>query len=307
MNVYTDIDNLPNFTNAVITTGSFDGVHVGHVLIIEQLIAEARKIGGIPIIISFYPHPKHVVGLEQKPIFTLNTPAEKYRLLQQKGIEHIIVVPFSQQFSEQTATEYITEFLVAKCKPAVIVVGYDHKFGKNRAGNFELLEQLSAQLNYSVKEIPEHILKNVTISSTKIRAALQQGDIDTAASFLGYNYFFSGLVVLGNQLGRTIGYPTANLQIQDEHKLIPAVGVYAVDIVLEKRPLKGMMNIGYRPTVNGKTLTIEVNIFNFDEDIYGQTLQVTLKKYLRSEVKFTGLDALKNQLANDKKLAVELN
>lgn len=304
MNVYTDLNSLPSFPNAVITTGSFDGVHTGHVEILGQLIKEAADKNGTPVVITFYPHPKQVVQVKNKPLHILNTPAEKYELLQKNGIEHIAVVSFDTAFAELSAKEYIREFLVDKFHPAVIVVGYDHKFGRNRSGDFELLKASGDQLNFEVKEIPGHVMKDVTVSSTKIREALLAGDTKTAAIYLGYDYFFNGKVVEGNKLGRTLGYPTANLFIENELKLIPANGVYAVDLSLNDRPLKGMMNIGLRPTVDGTKRMIEVNIFDFDEDIYGQTLKVTLRVRLRDEVKFAGLEELKAQLAKDKEQAL---
>lgn len=306
MKVYTDIDSLPVFTRAVITTGSFDGVHTGHAQIIAQLLKEAENINGTPVLITFYPHPKQIVQIKDKPLFVINTPQEKYVLLQNMGIKNIVVVPFDKSFSELSAQDYINKFLVQKFNPAIVVVGYDHRFGNNREGDFELLKKAGVNNGFEVKEIPEHILKDITISSTKIRNAIQTGNIEMAASYLGYDYFFSGKVIQGNRLGRTIGYPTANVFVENENKLIPADGVYAVDIQLVERKLKGMMNVGMRPTVDGKQRTIEVNIFNFDEDIYGEDLKITLKKHLRSEIKFAGLDELKAQLAKDKKDAIGL-
>ncbi len=307
MKVYSNINDLPIFSNAVITTGSFDGVHTGHVQIIYQLLKEAEKINGTPVLITFYPHPKLIVQMEKKVLHILNTQDEKYKLLKYNGIENIVVVPFTRSFSELSANEYVKNFLVEKFKPAVIVVGYDHRFGNNREGNFDLLKSKEANFNFEVKEIPEHVLKNITISSTKIRTAILDGDIETAAIYLGYNYFFNGRIIEGNKLGRTIGYPTANLQIEDEYKLIPANGVYAVDVEYNNRMLKGMLNIGIRPTVDGKKRTIEVNIFDFDDDIYAEKMKVTLKKRLREEIKFDGLDALKNQLALDAFSAKKIN
>ena len=306
MKVYTDIDSLPVFTRAVITTGSFDGVHTGHAQIIAQLLKEAENINGTPVLITFFPHPKQIVQIKDKPLFVINTPQEKYVLLQNMGIKNIVVVPFDKSFSELSAQDYINKFLVQKFNPAIVVVGYDHRFGNNREGDFDLLKKAGANNGFEVKEIPEHILKDITISSTKIRNAIQTGNIEMAASYLGYEYFFSGKVIQGNRLGRTIGYPTANVFVENENKLIPADGVYAVDIQLVERKLKGMMNVGMRPTVDGKQRTIEVNIFNFDEDIYGEDLKITLKKHLRSEIKFAGLDELKAQLARDKKDAIGL-
>ena len=302
MQVYTNISELPVFKRAVITIGTFDGVHLGHRQIIRQLIEEAVAVDGTPVLITFYPHPKQVVASTKKPIFILNSPNEKYSLLHEAGIEHIVVVTFNKSFAEQTAGDYIEHFLVNKFHPHTIIIGYDHRFGNNREGDYHLLEKEAPRFGYKVKEIPEHILRDSAISSTRVREALLAGDIITANDLLGYPYFFSGTVVEGNKLGRTIGYPTANLQIIDEQKLIPANGVYAVEVAIENddQNYNGMMNIGTRPTVDGSKRVIEVNIFNFDETIYGSSLQVKIKKRLRDEVKFSGLDALKEQLAKDK-------
>ena len=312
MKVYTNIQQLPVFKNAVITIGTFDGVHQGHQQIIEPMLKEALAINGTAVLITFYPHPKQIINYNKlsshhavtkaisKPIELLNTPEEKYELLQQRGIKHIVVVPFDNAFAEQSAAAYIKDFLVNLFHPHTIIIGYDHRFGNNRQGDYHLLEAEAEKYNFRVKEIPEHVLKNITISSTKIRTALLAGDIDTAKDYLGYAYFFSGKVIQGNQLGRTIGYPTANLWIEDEQKLVPANGVYAVAVVLEGRSFKGMMNIGLRPTVQGSKRVIEVNIFDFDEMIYGSILRITMVKYLRSEVKFNGFEELKTQLAIDK-------
>lgn len=302
MEVYKNITSLPPFKNAVITIGTFDGVHMGHKQIITQLLKEAKEVAGTAIVITFHPHPKQVVTSTKKSISILNNQEEKYQLLHEAGIEHIVVVPFTKDFAVQSAEAYIKDFLVEKFHPHTIIIGYDHKFGNGRSGDYHLLENEAVKYGYIVKEIPEHILQDVTISSTKIREALLTGDIETANEFLGYPYFFSGLVIQGNKLGRTIGYPTANLQVMDAEKLIPANGVYAVEVSVEgiSGNFKGMMNIGVRPTVDGTNRVTEVNIFDFDETIYGKHVKVSLKKRLRSEVKFNGLDALKAQLAKDK-------
>ncbi|MEO5943557.1 MAG: bifunctional riboflavin kinase/FAD synthetase [Ferruginibacter sp.] len=300
MKVYKEINHLPQFKNTVVTIGTFDGVHLGHTQIIDQLIKEAALIDGTPVLITFFPHPKQVIETTKKPLYTLNTPEEKYKLLYSKGIDNIVVVPFTKAFAEQPALNYIKDFLVDKLNPATIIIGYDHRFGKNREGDYKLLEKEALNYQFKVKEIPEHVLQDVTVSSTKIREALLNGDIETAKNFLGYEYFFSGKVVEGNKLGRTISYPTANLEPEDANKLIPANGVYAVDTEVVGKKYKGMMNIGVRPTVDGSKRVIEVNIFDFDMDIYGETIKVTIKKRLRSEVKFKSLDELKAQLAKDK-------
>jgi riboflavin kinase / FMN adenylyltransferase len=306
MQVHRSIDNLPVFKNAVITIGTFDGVHNGHRQIINQLIAEAKAIGGETVVITFHPHPKMVIANVRQEIKVLNTLEEKTALLEQYGIDHLVVVPFTDAFAEQTAADYIHHFLVHNFKPHTIIIGYDHRFGKGRQGDYHLLEKEATTSNYLVKEIPEQVLQNVTISSTRIREALLHGDVAAANSLLGYSYFFSGTVTEGNKLGRTIGYPTANIVVADEHKLIPGNGVYAVEIKNQQSAIKnqGMMNIGVRPTVDGTKRVIEVNIFDFDKDIYGDTLTISLVKRLRDEVKFNGLDELKAQLAKDKDNAI---
>lgn len=297
--VHRDLEKLPHYKNAVITIGTFDGVHLGHQQIIKLLKEEAAKTGGETVIITFHPHPRKVVNNGKSEVKTINTLSEKIELLDKLGIDHLVVVSFNEVFASQTAEEYIENFLVKKFKPKTIIIGYDHKFGRDRSGDYHLLERMGEVLNYSVKEIPEHVLNEIIISSTKIREALLKSDLDTANQFLGYRYFFQGNVVAGNKLGRTIGYPTANLQIEDEEKLVPGNGVYAVELTIgtEKTVYKGMMNIGTRPTVDGTKRTVEVNIFDFDKEIYGENIQVYLNSYLRAEVKFSELDQLKQQLA----------
>lgn len=305
--VHRDLQHLPGFKKAVITIGTFDGVHLGHQQIIKLLIKEAAAIGGETVIITFYPHPRKIVSHGKSDVQILNTLEEKIELLDKIGVGHLLVVAFDDDFANQTAEEYVEHFLVKKIHPHTIIIGYDHKFGKNRSGDYHLLEKMGEEFNYKVKEIPEHVLNHVTISSTKIREALLKNDIDTANTFLGYRYFFKGKVVEGNKLGRTIGYPTANLVIEDEEKLVPGNGVYAVTlrIGVKNAILNGMMNIGVRPTVNGTQRTIEVHIFDFDEDIYGHYMRVCLSGFLRGELKFSDLEQLKEQLSKDKVNALE--
>ena len=299
--VHKDLQQLPAFKKAVITIGTFDGVHLGHQQIIKLLKEEAAAIEGETVIITFYPHPRKIVSQGKSAVKNINTLDEKIELLNKRGIDHLAVVAFDDEFANQTAEEYIENFLVKKFCPHTVIIGYDHKFGRNRSGDYHLLEKMGEKFNYKVKEIPQHVLNDVTVSSTKIREALLKGDADTANSFLGYKYFFEGKVVEGNKLGRTIDYPTANLIIEDEEKLIPKNGVYAVLLTSEKNGLlRGMMNIGLRPTIDGTKRTIEVNIFDFDENIYGHYLRVYLYAFLREETKFDGLDKLKEQLAKDK-------
>jgi len=306
MQVHRNLEQLPPFKNAVITIGTFDGVHLGHQQIIRQLKETARENDGETVIITFHPHPRKIVGVNGKDISLLNTLNEKIELLDKAGIHHLVVVPFTEDFANLSAEAYCKDFLYRYFKPKTVIIGYDHRFGKNRSGDYHLLEKMGIELGFEVKEISEQILNEVTVSSTRIRNALMNHDINTANQFLGYRYFFEGIVVKGNQLGRTIGFATANLEIEVSEKLIPADGVYAVGVIIKnhpKLPLKqmhdGMMNIGIRPTVDGTKKAIEVHIFNFNEDIYDYTIQVCMLNYLRGEVKFSNIEMLTKQLQLD--------
>ena len=301
MQVHKTLSELPRFKNAVITIGTFDGVHLGHQKIINQLKDTANKINGETVIITFNPHPRSIVGSYGGEVALLNTIEEKIFLLDASGINHLVIIPFTKEFAHKTAEEYCREFIHQYFNPHTIIIGYDHRFGRNRVGDYHLLEEIGLELGFDVKEIDEQVLNDVIISSTRIRNALLGNDIYTANDFLGYPYFFEGEVVHGNQLGRTIGYPTANITLNTNEKLIPADGVYAVSIKINDNDavLYGMMNIGFRPTVDGKKRLIEVNIFNFNRDIYGKKLQIHVHAFLRNEIKFNGLDALIAQLEND--------
>ncbi len=301
MKVYRSLQQLPVFNRAVLTIGTFDGVHLGHQQIIRQLLTEATATGGESVLISFYPHPRKVVQPD-KFIAELTALDERIELLKQQGLDNLVVVPFNKEFSEQTAQQYIKDFLVDRFHPSLIIIGYDHKFGNNREGDYRLLEQMGGQYKYTVKEIPQQLINEVAISSTKIRQALSNGEVETANQLLGYPYFFKGNIIEGNKLGRKLGYPTANLQIQDADKLVPANGVYAVEAQIEgeTRMLKGMMNIGNRPTVDGTRRSVEVHLFDFNEDIYNRHLKVYVRFHLRNEVKFDGLEKLVEQLHKDK-------
>jgi len=327
MQVYRNADFLPFFEKAVITIGTFDGVHTGHQQVIEQLKNEARKINGQSVIITFDPHPRKVIN-SASTIKLINTTEEKIELLAKKGIDQLVIVPFTEEFSKLTAEQYVSEFLVKKFHPHTIIIGYDHRFGHGRLGDYHLLEELSQTFNYKLLEIPVQVLNAISVSSTRIREAIAHADIETANQLLGYSFFFEGLVIEGNKLGKNIGYPTANLKIENEEKIIPADGVYVVEVEIREpgygmrdtgygmrdtgyegktlvKSHQGMMNIGVRPTVDGSKKVIEVNIFEFSENIYGKTLRVYCKKHIRAEQKFSGLDALKEQLAKDKKQAID--
>jgi riboflavin kinase/FMN adenylyltransferase len=324
MQVHTDINNLPFFKNAVVTIGTFDGVHTGHLRIIQQLKKEANRIQGETVIITFHPHPRMIInsalGKNNDGIKLLNTLAEKTTLLERQDINHLVIVPFTKEFSDLSPERYISDFLVSTFHPDTIIIGYDHRYGKGRAGDYKLLESYQGRFGFKVMEIPEHVLHDITISSTRIRQALEKSDISTANEYLGYSYFFEGKIVDGDKIGRTLGYPTANIEITDKSKLIPGNGIYAVEVSIANEEevntqnpgeivhhtsniqhLKGMMSIGFRPTVGGTKKVIEVNIFNFDNLIYGKIIRVYVKYFLREEIKFASLEALKDQMALDKK------
>jgi riboflavin kinase / FMN adenylyltransferase len=321
MQIYRDIDHLPQFRNAVITIGTFDGVHLGHQQIIHQMKQEADAVKGETLIISFHPHPRKVISGNPLAIGLLNTVDERIALLEQHGLDNLVIAPFTTHFASLSAREYISRFLVEKFKPHTLIIGYDHRFGQGRQGDYHLLEELAEENHYVVKEIPVHVVNAVTISSTRIREALLNGNVEEANSFLGYEYSFEGKVMPGDKIGRTIGFPTANLQSNDAEKLIPGNGVYAVKAEIQSTKYevrssddaaasikgeerKGMMNIGFRPTVDGTKRMIEVHLFDFDRNIYGEQLRVYLRSFLRGEEKFKSIEALKYQLHMDKEAAL---
>jgi len=309
MKIFHDLNNLPTFNKSVITIGTFDGVHTGHKKILQQLIAEAKEINGETVVITFHPHPRNIVG-DTSGVKLLTTLQEKIELLSKEKIDNLVVIPFDDVFANLLADEYVTNFLYKKFKPHTLIIGYDHQFGKGRKGNYELLEEYGCRLGFEVKEIPKQVLQQAAVSSTRVRKALLNQDIETAKQLLGYNYFFEGEIIKGDQIGRTIGYPTANIQINVEDKLVPGDGVFAVEVIIKNSKYQqqifgGMMYIGSRPVVNGKRRVIEVNIFDFDDDIYHQTMQVIVKKYIRGDMNFNGLEALKTQLAIDKENCLE--
>lgn len=290
---------MPIFRNAVITIGTFDGVHEGHRTIIAALKEEAQRTGGESVIITFHPHPRKIVQHDSS-LQLINTLEEKIRLLSLQGIDHLVVAPFTPEFSEQSAESYIEHFLVNRFHPGVIIIGYDHHFGKDRRGNFNLLQEQAPRWKYSLIEIPRHVIEEIGISSTKIRKALLQSDVETANLLLGYDFFFEGLVVKGDALGRQLGYPTANLEYTDPEKIHLGHGVYAVYVDVEGEKKKGMLSIGNRPTLQKSDEKIEVNIFDFNKDIYNTTIRVTVKKILRHQEKYSSLEELTAQLAKDR-------
>ena len=299
MAVFYRTDNLPSFRNPVLTIGTFDGVHKGHQAILRDVVHQAAAIDGESILITFEPHPRKLIYPEQS-LQLLTTLDEKIKLIEATGIRHIVVTPFNADFASLTADEYIRDFLVKKFQPQNIVIGYDHRFGHDRTGNLDLLQSLSAQYGFIVNEIPAQKIDEAAVSSTKIRKALHNGDVNGAQAMLGRAYTLSGTVVTGAQIGRKLGFPTANVQPTDADQLIPANGVYAVLAKVNGTQYKAMLNIGIRPTVTTELkLYIEAHLFDFAEDIYGKELELSFVARLRDEQKFPSLEALREQLGRD--------
>ncbi|MEB0249172.1 riboflavin biosynthesis protein RibF, partial [Mucilaginibacter sp. 5B2] len=273
MRIYHNIDEFTAVKNAVVTIGTFDGVHIGHRKIISRIKELAAATGGETVILTFFPHPRMILHPEDESIKLINTINEKAELLEQLGVDHLIITPFSRDFSNQTAEGYIRDVLVNKIGTKTIVIGYDHRFGKDRQGGLRDLLTLGPQYNFEVVEIPEQDINDVAISSTRIRAALLDNNINIANECLGYPFFITGKVIRGDQLGRQLGYPTANLLIEEKYKLIPADGIFAVKVKVAGNEYSGMAYIGHRPTINGMTRNIEVNIFDFKDEIYNQQIR----------------------------------
>lgn len=308
--VFNGLEEIYKIQNPVLTIGTFDGVHVGHQKIIQKIVQKARELKGETVLFTFHPHPRTVLFSEHHNLKLIQTQEEKLEKLKRQGIENIIVFPFSKDFSRTPATEFIRDYLVNKIQVHTIVIGYDHQFGKNREGSLEHLQELAAIYGFNVLEIPAHDIDEVNVSSTKIRYALEAGDIQTANSYLGEPFQMNGLVVHGKGLGRKIGYATANVYIADELKIIPKIGVYAVRCEIDEKICFGMMNIGVRPTVNSEKdkseKTIEVHLFDFNEDLYGKTILIEVMQFLRDEHRFESLEELTKQLRKDETTARDM-
>lgn len=300
MKIYNSLDEFQPIDNVVVTIGTFDGVHLGHLKLINRVLEMAREINGETVILTFFPHPRMILYPQEHGIELLNTVDEKISLLAETGIDHLIIHPFDQSFSELTSEEFIKEVISRKLKTKKLIIGYDHRFGKNREGTFEDLLKLAPELGFEVEKIEEEDVNDIAISSTLIRKALKSGDIDTAISYLGRPYTIKGTVVHGDKIGRTIGFPTANLLVEEDYKLIPAEGVYVVEALVENETLTGMLSIGKRPTVlkNGG-LRVEVFLLNFDREIYGSRITLKLLKWIRGDKKFASMEELTKQIQED--------
>ena len=303
MKIYQSISDFFCNRKTIITIGTFDGVHLGHQKIVAQTTKNAHALNCESLVLTFFPHPRMVLqeGTEMKQLNTLN---EKIALLDNLGIDNLVVHPFDKEFSRLTAEEFVKKVLVDVFKIKKIIIGHDHRFGRNRTATIDDLINFGETYGFEVEQISAEEINEVSISSTKIRNALLEGNIELATNYLGYDYSLTGIIFKGKQLGRTIGYPTANITIEEDYKLIPNNGVYIAKSVLNGKTVFGMMNIGTRPTVDGTKQTIEINFFDFKQDLYGQKITISLLHRMRSEQKFESIDALKNQLGKDKKTAL---
>jgi riboflavin kinase / FMN adenylyltransferase len=300
MKIYHGIDDFVRLNYAVVTSGTFDGVHVGHQKILSRLRELATAEGGETVVITYWPHPRLVLHPEDTSLKLLNTFEEKADLLKHNGIQHLVRIPFTKEFSHLTSEEFISKILINTIGTKKLVIGYDHHFGKNREGSFEQLKMNSPKYGFQVEEIPRQDVDHISVSSTKIRKALEEGEIETATTLLGQPYTITGRVVMGDKLGRLLGFPTANIEVDTAYKLIPMDGIYAVTVQHEQQILKGMLYIGNRPTVNGTKRNIEVNIFDFSKEIYGESLTIFFHKLIRTDSRFGDLEELKEQLKKDK-------
>ena len=306
MKVYKNLEDFTQVKNLVATVGTFDGVHVGHQEIIGRLREVAKQTDGETLLLTFFPHPRMVLFPDDDSLKLINTLNEKIELLASFGLDHLLILPFSIEFSRITPTEYIRDLLMRDIGVKTLVIGYNHQFGRNRKGNFELLEELAPVYGFDVIEITAKEINEIKVSSTKIRRAIEAGEISTANKYLRYNFSLSGIVVEGEQIGRKIGFPTANIKIVEKHKLLPGKGVYAVNVTVQNHHYKGMLNIGSRPTINNDAdcSSIEVHLFGMNEDCYNENIQVEFYTKLRDEIKFVNLEELKEQLQKDKESAL---
>ena len=302
MKIIHSISNFTSKEKTLVTIGTFDGVHFGHQQILKKLTREAKKAKKKSVLLTFFPHPRMVLQ-KNSSLELINTIEEKAELLKKVGLDYLIIHPFSKEFSRLTALDFVRNVLVNQLNTSKLIIGYDHHFGKNREGNIEQLTEYSNLFDFTVEEIPAQDIDSVSVSSTKIRKALVSGNLITANNYLGYNFMINGVVVNGKQLGGKIGFPTANIDINEDYKLIPKTGVYVVKSTINNKIVFGIMNIGNRPTVNGKHQTIEVHFLNFNQDLYNKNLTIELLYFLRDEEKFDSVKALIHQLKKDEETA----
>lgn len=300
MKTFSSISDFVSDKKVVVTLGTFDGVHIGHQMIIKKIVDAAQRTEAESLVLTFFPHPRMVLK-QDNSIQLLNTLEEKRELLEALNLDNLVVQKFDYEFSQLTAEDFVKEVLVEKFNISKIIIGYDHRFGKNRTADFKDLERFGKQYGFEVEEISAQEIDHVSISSTKIRTALDEGAISLANEYLGYEYYFSGVVVHGKKLGRQLGFPTANISVSETYKLIPKYGVYIVKSYIDGEWVKGMMSVGVNPTFEGHPYTIEVNYLDWDGDLYDKQLKIVILDRIRDEAKFESLDALVEQLKDDER------
>ncbi len=305
MKIYTDLSGYSSKNKTLVTIGTFDGVHLGHQKVLSNLIISAKKNNASSVLLTFFPHPRMVLQ-KDTDIKLINTIDERIKLLEKTGLETLVIHEFTEVFAEKSALDFVKKVLVDHLRISNLIIGYDHRFGKNREGDFDQLTEYGKIFGFEVTKISQQEINHITISSTKIRNAIEHGNIEEANRFLGYHFMLTGEIVKGKNLGEKIGFPTANLFIEETYKLLPKTGSYIVKSELENETVYGMMNIGYNPTVKGKTQTIEIHFFNFNKDLYGKKIQIDVLKFLREEQKFDSVEDLKNQLEKDKQKSLKI-
>ena len=299
MTIYNNINEFSSTDNTILTIGTFDGVHLGHQKVLERLTNSAKENNLESTVLTFFPHPRTILN-PNKPLKLINSVKERTELLNRSKVDNLIIHPFDKNFSELDPEKYVVEILVKKLKAKIILIGYDHKFGKNRTADITDLKIYGKKYGFKVIEIKAEEISNIAISSTKIRKAISEGNISTAKKYLGYDFSLSGKIVHGKSIGRTLGFPTANIEVKEEYKLLPKNGVYLIQSVINHNKYFGMMNIGIKPTIKESSKTIEVNFFDFEGDLYDKNIEVNIKKFIRDEIKFDSLELLKSQIQKDK-------
>ena len=299
MTIYNNINEFSSTNNTILTIGTFDGVHLGHQKVLERLTNSAKENKLESTVLTFFPHPRTILN-PNKPLKLINSVKERTELLNRSKVDNLIIHPFDKNFSELDPEKYVVEILVKKLKAKIILIGYDHKFGKNRTADITDLKIYGKKYGFKVIEIKAEEISNIAISSTKIRKAISEGNISTAKKYLGYDFSLSGKIVHGKSIGRTLGFPTANIEVKEEYKLLPKNGVYLIQSVINHNKYFGMMNIGIKPTIKESSKTIEVNFFDFEGDLYHKNIEVNIKKFIRDEIKFDSLELLKSQILKDK-------
>ena len=306
MKVFTTIPNYPSENKSIVTIGTFDGVHLGHRVVLRRMREIAKKTKGKSVLFTFFPHPRYVLHKDNQNMKLITTLQEKQDLINQAGLDNLVIHEFTKKFSRIKPVNFVRDILVEQLNVHTLVIGYDHHFGRNREGSIQELTTLADLYDFNIEKIDPQYFEDVTVSSSKIRKLIEKGEMVKAKQYLGYEFMLNGKVIKGNSLGKTINFPTANIVVEDKWKILPADGVYAVKIVLEAKEYKGMMNIGQKPTVDGNGISLEVNIFDFNQDIYGKGIEIRFVKRIRDERKFEDLQALKKQLLIDKNKAIQI-